>query len=120
MATRSLASFRALLESLPGGSKSVVPTDMQNNTPPEHEVQQTLNDGDNTISIPTLAIGCLVIFADGSTYEKTLKYNAGDAGFPLRLTGWIVLTFSAVGAPTGFIINIASAEASEIVRVIFF
>lgn len=118
MALRSLIQLRGLLESIPGGSKNIAPVDWQNNTPPSVEIQQVLANGDNTINIPPLAYGCVIIFDSTSTTDKTLKGVGGDTGIVLKATGWIVITFKS--ASGSFIINSSAADTGKRTTIIFF
>ncbi len=118
MALRSLIQLRGLLETIPGGSKNIAPTDMQNNTPPSAEIQLVLANGDNTITVPALSKGCVVIFDSTSTTTKILKGAAGDTGISLQKTGWIVLTFVQAGGT--FIINSSAADTGKYTTIIFF
>lgn len=125
MATRSLMMLRGLIESIPGGSKNIVPTDIQNNTPPSVETQLELVNGDNIIQIPIIADGCVIIFDPTSTTVKTLKgvtYPGpivGTPGIVLAKTKWNVLTFDTT-PPTAFSIDSAGADTGKTTTIIFF
>lgn len=119
MALRSLIQLRGLLESIPGGSKNVAPTDIQNNTPPSVETQLVLANGDNTIVVPALAYGCVIIFDPTSTTVKTLKGAGGDTGVILAKTKWNVITFDTTPIAS-FIINSGAADTGKRTTIIFF
>lgn len=119
MALRSLVQLRGFIESLPGGSKNISPTDIQNNTPPSFEIQDVLAAGDNTIIVPANAYGCIIIFDPTSTTVKKLKGVAGDTGVVLAKNKWNVITFDAVPI-TDFLINSSVADTDKTTTVIFF
>jgi hypothetical protein len=119
MATRSLIQLRGFIESLPGGSKNIAPIDISNTTPPEAETQVVLGNGDNTITIPALTRGCVIIFDSTSIVTKTLKGNAADTGVLLRKDSWHVLGFDSP-APASFIITTSGADTAKYTRIIFF
>lgn len=119
MALRSLIQLRGLLETIPGGSKNIAPADMQNNTPPSVEIQIILANGDNTITIPALADGCVIIFDPTSATVKTLKGVGGDTGIVLAKTKWNVITFDTQPI-ANFIINSSALDAGKYTTIIFF
>ena len=119
MALRSLVQLRGFFELLPGGSKNINVSDLQNNTPPSEEVQLILLLGDNTITVPALAAGCIIVFDSTSVTTKTLKGAAGDTGIILAPTQWSVLTFTPAGI-TDFIINSSAEDNSLYTTIIFF
>ncbi len=122
MALRSLIQLRGLLESLPGGSKNIYPTDMQNNTPPSVELNFVLANGDNVIAVPALADGCVIIFDPTSTTVKTLKGNppaVGEVGIILAKNKWNVITFDATPI-ANFVIASTGADTGKYTTIIFF
>jgi len=119
MALRSLIQLRGYIESLAGGSKNIVPADITNATPPEAETELVLASGDNTITIPALADGCIIIFASTSTTTKTLKGVGGDTGIAVTKNSWLVLTFHTT-PPANFIINSSAVDTGLYTRIIFF
>lgn len=119
MALRSLIQLRGLLESLPGGSVNIAPADIQNNTPPQYSIQDTLANGDNTIPVPASAYGCVIIFDPTSTVVKTLKGVGGDTGIILSKIRWNVITFDATPIAS-FIINCGAADTGKKTVIIFF
>lgn len=119
MALRSLIQLRGLFEGLPSGSINIAPPDIQNNTPPEFSVQAVLANGDNTIVVPVLAAGCIIMFDATSTTVKKLKGNAGDTGTTLSKTRWNVLTFDSP-PPASLIINSSAADTGKNTTILFF
>lgn len=119
MALRSLIQLRGFLEGLPGGSINIAPTDLQNNTPPSFTLQDELGNGNNTILVPALADGCIIIFDSTSTVVKTIRGAAGDVGLPVSKNKWVVLTFDTT-PPTDFIINCVGADTGKNTTIIFF
>lgn len=119
MSLRSLIQLRGFLQDIPGGNKNINPSDLQNNTPPSVEIQFTLASGDNVISIPTLAIGCVIIPDPTSTTVKKLKGNAGDTGVILSKNFWNVITFDSPPVAS-FLINSSAADTNKLTSFIFF
>jgi hypothetical protein len=119
MALRSLIQLRGFLEGLPGGSLNICPTDLQNNTPPSFTIQDILANGDNTIVVPALADGCIIIFDPTSVVTKKIKGVGGDTGIVVSKDKWMVLTFDAT-PPTNFIINCSAADTGKYTTIIFF
>lgn len=119
MALRSLIQLRGLLEGLPSGSKNIYPADMQNNTPPNWELQSELANGDNTVLVPAIADGCIIIFDPTSTTVKSLKGVGGDTGVVLAKNKWNVITFDTTPV-VSFIINSGAADTGKTTTIIFF
>jgi len=119
MATRSLIQLRGFIESLPGGSKNIVPADIQNTTPPEAETQLILASGANTVVIPALARGAVIVFDSTSTVTKTLKGVTGDTGILIRKDSWHVLGFDSP-APADFVITASAADTGKYTRIVWF
>src|SRR4030067_2725106 len=117
MATTSIIQLRGFIESLPGGSKNIAPADIQNATPPEAETQLVLASGDNTIIIPALSRGAVIIFDSTSTTTKKLKGAGGDTGIVIRKDSWHILGFEST-PPTDFIINSSAADTGKYTRII--
>lgn len=120
MALRSLVSLRALFESLTTGSKSVVPADIQNTTPPgSASTRLVLAGGANTIPVPATAKGAIIVFDPTSVTVKTLKGVAGDTGIVLSKNLWSVLSFDTT--PTAsFVIDSTGADTGKYTEVVFF
>jgi len=120
MATRSLASLRVLFESLVTGSKSVVPADIQNATPPgSASIRLVLTAGANTITVPATAKGAVIIFDPTSTTVKTLKGVGGDTGIVLSKNSWTVLSFDTT--PTAsFVIDSTGTDTGKYTEIAFF
>lgn len=119
MALRSLISLRGFIESLPGGTVNINPTDMQNATPPQFSLQDELATGDNTVIVPANADGVVIIFDSTSTTVKKLKGAAGDTGVILAKNKWNVITFDTTPI-TDFIINSAGADTGKTTTFVFF
>ena len=120
MALRSLMMLRGLIEGTPGGSKNIVPADMQNNTPPLVEIQLELANGDNLIAVPGNADGCVIIFDPTSVIVKYLKGPLLDTGIPLGRNKWNVITFDGTVPFVAFYINAVGADAGKTTTIIFF
>lgn len=119
MALRSLIQLRGLIESIPGGSKNIAPTDLQNTTPPSYEIQDELAAGDNTILVPANADGCVIIFDPTSTTVKRIAGDPGDIGVILAKTKWNVITFDTV-PPASFLIKSNANDTGKTTTIIFF
>ncbi len=120
MALRSLIQLRGFFELIPGGSKNINVSDLQNNDPPSVETQVVLADGANTITVPSKAEGVIISFDPASTKVKTLKGVDGDTGIALRLNGWNVLTFNVTSPPANFVIDSTGADTDKTTTIIFF
>lgn len=119
MPARSQIDLRGLFESLPSGSRSIAPTSLVNSDAPYGVTQITLASGDNTITIPTKATGCIIAFDPTSTTVKTLKGVGGDTGVVLAKAKWNVITFDST-PPANFIINSGAADTSKLTEIMFF
>lgn len=121
MALRSLISLRGFIESLPGGYKSINPTDFQNNTPPEAETQLILASGGNSINVPALSKGVVIIFDSTSTVTKDLKGNheSDSVGVRVRKNGWCVLQFDDT-PPSSIAITASAEDTGKYTRFIWF
>lgn len=76
-------------------------------------VKVSLSAGNNTISVPTGAVGCVVSPPVTSTNGKTLKGVGGDTGFALHTSLPFVLSFGgALGA--SFVINSVGTEDLDV------
>lgn len=104
MAIESHLTLRGFFESLPEGSRVIAPDELVNSDAPATVTNAQLQSGDNTVSIPSNAVGCLIIFDSASTAAKTLKGDAGDTGIIIHSTNWLVLSFDPARQST-FIIN---------------
>jgi hypothetical protein len=79
-----------------------------------------LASGNNTITIPTGANGCIVNFAPGSTVTKTYKGVATDAGTQIATTGvGLVLSWVGVTAPATFVIACSATDTNQITEIWF-
>lgn len=119
MAISSTIQLRGYISGLLAGSRSISPTDQTNADAPNQVTQVTLASGDNTITVPTKARGCIINFASTSTTTKTLKGAAGDTGIVLDRTGWNVLKFYST-PPASFIINSSAADTGLLTEITFF
>jgi hypothetical protein len=78
----------------------------------------TLASGFNSISVPTWAVGVIIIPSVTNAVAMTLKGVTGDTGIPLSLTAPSCLSFPATPPAT---IGITSASAgATITEVVFF
>jgi hypothetical protein len=115
----SVVQLKGYISGAPGGSVGINPTDMQNATPPQFMLQDTLANGDNTILVPATADGCIIIFDPTSATVKKLKGVAGDTGVILAKNKWNVITFDTTPI-TDFIINSAGVDTGKTTTFIFF
>lgn len=118
MSLRSLIQLRGLIEGTVVGSRNIAPTDLQNSTPPEFEIQDVL-DTDNLIPVPANAKGAIIIFDPTSTTTKRLKGTAGDTGIILAKNKWNVITFEDT-PPVSFYIACSAIDTGKTTTVIFF
>lgn len=98
---------------LPGGSRTFGPITIQGTAIIGEILDLALASGDNTISVPTGAIGVTVVPPTGNT--TTIKFrsslNSSDSGLPINpgtSTGYFTWQFPA-SAPTSIILNAGSA-----------
>ena len=96
---------------VPGGQGTIQPQTIVGNFAIGESLPIALASGDNTITVPSGAVGVTVIPPFGNT--TTIKYrtslNAGDAGLPICPgAGFFTQEFPAA-APTTIILNAASA-----------
>jgi len=120
MALRSLVQLRGFFDLIPGGSKNINPSDLQNNDPPSVETQLVLANGANTITVPAKAEGALIIFDSTSTVVKTLKGLTGDTGIVVRPNAWCVLTFDTTSPIASFVIDASTADTGKYTNIVFF
>jgi hypothetical protein len=118
MAVSSTVQLRGYISSLPSGSGSLSPTDFTNTDAPLQRTQVVLASGDNTITVPTKARGCIIIFGSASTTTKKLKGVAGDTGVTLSKTGFNFIQFEAT-PPASFIINSSATDTAILTEIVF-
>lgn len=73
-----------------------------------------LASGDNTLSVPPGATGCVIIPPQNGAVALKLRssLNSGDAGLPISANQPSEYTFPTGGAPTTLILNAGSAQAA--------
>lgn len=119
MAAASEITLRGTISALPEGSRSIAPINLSNANAPIQVTQITLASGDNTITVPSSAIGAVIIFDILSTTVKKLKGAGGDTGVILSKNKWTVLSFDS--APlTDFILNSSATDTSRVTTIHFF
>ena len=119
MAIISNLTLRGYLDSLPSGALQFSPADIVNLNAPASVNYLSLANGDNSITIPALAIGCIILFNSASTTVKKIKGAGADTGIALSKTSWLVLSFTA-GAMGSFIINSSAADTGLYTEIVFF
>jgi len=97
---------------LPMGSETIGPLTITNATTVGAVSELTSINGDNAVTIPANAIGCIIVPPIGSTLAKKYKGAAGDTGISLHLTNPQVICFAS--GVTSFILNVAGIETIEI------
>lgn len=116
---KATIQLRGFFEDLISGSKSISPADLVHTTPPLAETQLVLASGDNTITVPSTAVGCIILFDPTSTAIKKLKGAGGDTGIIVSRQLWIVLTFDTTPI-ANFIINSSVVDTGKTTTVVFF
>lgn len=113
MAIRSEVNLIAILEGLSTGARTVNPSVLgQASAPASSSI--ALDNGDNTITVPSTAHGVIIIFPATSLAIKTIKGIGGDTGIIVHPSKWLVLSFATTGGPiTDFIIN--ASDDSDLV-----
>jgi hypothetical protein len=78
---------------------------------PNSPVSETLytfsGAGNNTVTVPPLSGGMIIIPPIGNTQALILKGVNGDTGMPLHLTAWYAQAFPVAGPPANFVINVS-------------
>jgi hypothetical protein len=96
------------LQGLPQGSVNVaVPAIIPSSSNLYAETTIVLAPGNNVISVPTWAVGCIITPPAANTVQLLLKAVIGDAGLTLALTGAQLLNFGPA-PPGSFVLNAAS------------
>lgn len=96
-----------------GATSEWKPTAMTNNTGPAGgSVQMTLSVGDNTLSVPTGAMGMGIRQIPSSATVLRLKHYAGETGFALRTGQPAFITL-----PTGTSSVLVNSSAIEVLDV---
>lgn len=120
MAATSLIEIRGQIIGLGVGTRNISISLPQNANAPSQVTQVFLVSGDNTITVPTNARGCIIQFHPTSTVNKTLKGAGADTGIPLEtISGTHLLHFRST-PPASFIINSAAAEPNIPTEITFF
>jgi len=86
------------------------PVQTNASSPAEHQ-PVTLSTGDNTITVPTGALGVLIVPVATSTVAKKIKTVGGDSGSPINAA---YATFWALVASTATITINAAAPGETI------
>ena len=118
MAVASVLQAIGNISGIPSGSRNIV-SDLVTNAIYLPSISLTLANGANTITVPSTAVGVLILFASTSTTVKTLKGVGGDTGIVLKPTGWIFFTITP-GSTGTFVINSSAADTGLTTEIIFF
>ncbi len=78
---------------------------------------QILASGANTITVPSWAVGCLIIPNSGNATALTLKGVTGDTGVPLSETTPTLLNFTT--PPASFVLTAGALFTTE-TQIVFF
>jgi hypothetical protein len=104
-------TITGLSASEPAGTRTLGPLSIQGTVVVGDTQSQSLSSGDNTINVPSGAIG--VVIVPPSTGSVALKYrtsaNSGDAGLPISSSAPFVHVFGA-SPPTTVILNAATSQ----------
>lgn len=92
---------------LPTGSKFIGPFTINNTTSVGAVTELSTASGDNTVTIPTNAIGCVIEPPTTNTAALKLKGAGGDTGIQIAVATPSLYTFPAGTA--SFILNAGSA-----------
>ncbi|MGZ4518845.1 MAG: hypothetical protein ACXVGB_00305 [Mycobacteriaceae bacterium] len=118
MAATASISISGSITGLPDGDKTVGPVAISSAAAVGDSESIILANGDNTVTPPARATGCIIVFDPTSTTTKTLKGVGGDTGVPLKKTGANLLTFEL--AHGAFIINSSAADTGLYTTITFF
>ena len=118
MAVASSLQAVGVISGIPSGSRNIV-SDLVANSIFLPSISLTLASGANTITVPTGAVGVLILFATTSVTTKTLKGVTGDTGIVLRPTGWNFFTITQSSSGS-FVINSSAADTGLTTEIIFF
>lgn len=113
----SSISISGSISGLPVGSVTASPTAISNSNTVASMSNTTLASGTNTISVPSGAVGCLIVPPSGNTIAITLKGVGADTGFRIHNTNPIMLSFDS--SVTSFVLSAASVFGSP-TTILFF
>ena len=119
MAASASVSISGTISDLPTGSKTIGPVTITNAASLGQETVFVLQSGFNTITVPALAVGCVIVFDATSAVTKTLKGITGDTGILLKPTGKNVLNFTA-GGVASFGITASATDTGLYTSILFF
>ena len=110
----AVASNRSVNVVFSGDFTSSVPKSAaENASSPGQITQQALSSGANTITPPSTATACTILFPSGNTVLVTLKGIAADTGVALHLTD--PTSFGINNAASTFVLNAASSVTVRLV-----
>ena len=115
---QSVVNIQGYFDSIPSGAGSIALA-ITNTTPPDHREQIVLASGDNTITVPALSDGVLIIPDSTSTVTKTLKGDTGDTGVEVSPTKPTLLTWPST-PPASFILTTNGADTGKYTTFLFF
>jgi len=107
MPATSQVTITGVKAGLPFGSESIGPLTILNTASGDAVTDLSSLNGDNTIAVPSWAIGVIISLPAGNTTALKLKGASGDTGVSLHLTNPSVLSLPA--SQTTFILNVAGA-----------
>jgi hypothetical protein len=106
-------SISGTVTGAPSGSKALGPFLIINPASVDAITLLSTASGDNTIAIPTGAVGCVIVPPTTNTVALKLKNVGGDSGLPIHPSQPTLLSLPA--ASTSFVLNAAgSAIAIEL------
>lgn len=112
MAVGGSVTISGTITGLPIGSKVVGPYQIAPTGLVDQVTDITLVSGDNTITVPATATGCVIIPPPVNTVVLKIKGVGGDTGIVISKINPFILCFDTV-PPASFIINAASLTAGN-------
>ena len=96
---------------LPFGDKTVGPVTMVADPCVSSELQITFPAGNTTITKPTGATICVIVFPSTSTANKSIRGVGGDTGINVGPTGFVA--FPLHSSVTSFVVNSSAADTDR-------
>lgn len=104
--------------STPTGNKSIGPFTITGGLGLSETFDVTLANGDTTVTVPALSVGCVIVLPSGNTNVITVRTVSGDTGIQVARTGPVVILFDTAALPASVKIN--SAGGGGVAEVSFF
>lgn len=122
MASSAEISVRGLIQGTPSGNRQIGPISITSAASNGQVQQIILASGTNTITIPPTPAptGCVIQLPSANTAITTFKGVAGDTGFVIGKTGFLVLTWDPTAVPASFVLSSASLQTGLITEITFF